>query len=117
MFLRHLKILKYGIVGLLVSIGVQDLSFAETAGSRTYAYEKVSQKGKDAIATFKAVYRKRLDTEMAHRDEASRKEIIEVFEKCINLGYDADLKSAKTSYLSLSIKSIRMNPSSYGTSP
>ena len=31
---------------------------------------------------------------MAHRDEASRKEIIEVFEKCINLGYDADLKSA-----------------------
>ena len=104
MFLRHSKILKYGIVGLLVSIGMQDLSFAETAGSRTYAYEKVSQKGKDAIATFKAVYRKRLDTEMAHRDEASRKEIIEVFEKCINLGYDADLKSANKLLVALDKK-------------
>ena len=104
MFYGTQRFSNIGIVGLLVSIGMQDLSFAETAGSRTYAYEKVSQKGKDAIATFKAVYRKRLDTEMAHRDEASRKEIIEVFEKCINLGYDADLKSANKLLVALDKK-------------
>ena len=69
---------------LLVSIGVQDLSFAETAGISNFMRMKKCLRRKDAIATFKAVYRKRLDTEMAHQDEVSRKEIVEVFEKCIN---------------------------------
>lgn len=104
MFLRHSQILKVGIAAVLSISSVTQLAYAETAGTRTYAYERVSQKGKNAIAKFKADYRTRLDTEMAHRDEASRKEIIEVFEECINLGYGSDLQSANKLLVALDKK-------------
>ena len=104
MFLRHSQILKVGIAAVLSIFSVTQLAYAETAGTRTYAYERVSQKGKNAITKFKADYRTRLDTEMAHRDEASRKEIIEVFEECINLGYGSDLQSANKLLVALDKK-------------
>lgn len=104
MFLRYPKILKVGIAVMLSVFLSAELSLAQTAGTRTYAYDRVSQKGKNAIKTFKERYRDSLDAEMAHRDEASRKEIIDVFEQCINLGYDADLKSANKLLVALDKK-------------
>ena len=104
MFLRYPQILKVGIATMLSILCISHSAFAETAGSRTYAYDRVSQKGKNAIAAFKAQYRSSLDAELVHRDEASRKEIIDVFEKCINLGYSADLKSANKLLVALDKK-------------
>ena len=104
MFSRHLKILKVGIVSLSVFFCFQSVSFAKTAGSRSYAYAKVSQKGKDAIVAFKNLYRERLNSELNHRDETSRNEIIDVFQQCINLGYNADLNSANKLLVALDKK-------------
>lgn len=96
---RFIGLTRWRVVGFTVVLtllapasGLASVAFSEPVAAEKFLdVKRLSQPSKEAVAEFRRAYRARNVLEFAHLPEEQRKNVVDVFERCIALGYETKL--------------------------